>query len=281
MIKVSLFSLSYRKAGPDGLVDLNEVMDLATKLRLDGVDLEARQFASTEPTYLEDLRMSAFRRGLAINYLGVRSDFGCTGVALRTEIYRVKEWIEVASVMRVPLIRVIGAQVPKGETEEQVWPRLRASFQEITEHGRRHGVRVGLHNHNHGAIPATGKQILRLLSEIDDPYLQHILDTGQFRGSPGASGQGQTRVERGASEELYEHIETSISRAVVIRTKFYRNGDGVERWLDYDRIFRTIKASGFNGPLSIVYEGHDVLGEEVAIPNAVSELRSLARKYSV
>ncbi len=91
MIKVSLFSLSYRKTGADGLVDLNEVMELAANLRLDGVDLEARQFASTEPAYLEGLRMGAFRRGLAINYVGVRSDFGCVGAALRTEIDRVKD----------------------------------------------------------------------------------------------------------------------------------------------------------------------------------------------
>jgi sugar phosphate isomerase/epimerase len=182
--------------------------------------------------------------------------------------------------MRVPLVRVVGASVPAGETEESVWPRLRDSFKEVTEHGCRHAVRVGLHNHNHGAVPATGGQILRLLDEIDDPYLQHIVDTGQFRGSPGASGQ-QERADRAASEELYAHIEATIPRASVVRTKFYRNADGRERWLDYDRIFRIIRASGFNGPLSIVYEGHDALDEEVAIPNAVTELRSLAKRYGV
>lgn len=279
MIRVNLFSLSYRKTGPDDRVDLTAVLDLASKLRIDGVDLEARQFASTEPGYVEDLRFQAFKRGLAINYLGVRSDFGFQGDKLREEIDRVKEWIGVAAFMRVPLIRVVGAHVSDGESEEQVWPRLRDSFREITEHGRRHNVRVGLHNHNHGAIPATGKQVLRLLDEIDDPYLLHILDTGQFRGSPGASGQ--SRADRPAAEELYEHIAATIPRAVVIRTKFYRNGDGTERWLDYDRIFAIIKKSGFNGHLSIVYEGHDNLSEDIAIPNAVAELRSKAQKFAI
>jgi sugar phosphate isomerase/epimerase len=280
MIRVNLFSLSCRKPGPGGQVDLARVIDYAAELRLDGVDLEARQFASKEPAYLEQLRLRAFERGLAISYLGVRSDFGRAGAQLREEIDRVKEWIEVAAYMRIPLVRVIGANVPAGATEDSVWPRLRDSFREITEHGRRHAVRVGLHNHNHGAIPATGDQVLRLLDEIDDPYLQHIVDTGQFRGSPGASGQ-QRQEGRVAGEELYGHIEATIPRASVVRTKFYRNGDGRERWLDYDRVFGIIKASGFNGPLSIVYEGHDALDEEVAIPNAVGELRSLARRYGV
>jgi sugar phosphate isomerase/epimerase len=279
MIRVNLFSLSYRNTGPDGRVDLMQVIDYAARLRLDGVDLEARQFASTEPAYVEGLRQRAFKNGLAISYLGVRSDFGRVGPQLREEVARVKEWIEVAAFMRVPLVRVVGATIPNGETEASVWPRLGDSFREITEHGRRNAVRIGLHNHNHGAVPATGEQVLRLLDEIDDPYMQHILDTGQFRGSPGASGQ--QRAERIASEELYAHIEATITRASVVRTKFYRNADGRERWLDYGRIFEIIRASGFNGPLSIVYEGHDALGEEVAIPNAVGELRSLAKRFGV
>lgn len=279
MIKISLFSLSYREALAAGQFDLFGVFDLASKMRLDGVDLEARQFASTDSDYLESLRMEAFRRGLAINYVGVRSDFGESGVKLRAEVDRVREWIDVAAFMRVPIVRVVGAKVPEGETEEFVWPRLLASFQEIVEHGRKQGVRVGLHNHNHGAIPATGRQVLRLLDEIDDPYLVHILDTGQFRGSPGASGQD--RRERPAAEELYEHIATTIPRAVVIRTKFYRIGSGVEQWLDYDRIFGTIRKSGYNGWLSIVYEGWDRLSDVEAIPKAVEQLRSLAARHGV
>lgn len=280
MLRVNLFSLSYRTPSKrTGKVDLHEVMDYAAGLRLDGVDLEARQFESTAPEYLESLRTHAFRKGLAISYVGVRSDFGHQGAALRAEIDRVKEWIEHAAFMRVPLVRVIGANVPAGETEDSVWIRLRASFEEIVDRGRALGVRIGLHNHNHGAIPATGSQILRLLDEVADPYLQHILDTGQFRGSPGASGQ--ERSDRPAHDELYEHIEVAIPRAVVIRTKFYRIDNERERWLDYDRIFGIIKKSGFNGPLSIVYEGHDFAGEDRALPKAAVELRSLCRRYGI
>jgi sugar phosphate isomerase/epimerase len=279
MIKISLFSLSYRETQAAGQIDLFGIFDLASKMRLDGVDLEARQFASTEPGYLESLRMEAFRRGLAINYVGVRSDFGESGAKLGEEIDRVREWIDVAALMRVPIVRVVGAQVAEGQTEESVWPRLRASFQEAVEHGRKEGVRVGLHNHNHGAIPATGRQVLRLMDEIDDPYLVHILDTGQFRGSPGASGRDRT--ERPAADELYEHIATTIPRAVVIRTKFYRIGTGVEQWLDYDRIFEIIKKAGYNGWLSIVYEGWDKLSDVEAIPKAVEQLRLLTARHGV
>ncbi|MBI4218553.1 MAG: sugar phosphate isomerase/epimerase [Chloroflexi bacterium] len=271
MIKVSLFSLSYRDAVAAGRLDLFGIIDIARALRLDGVDLEARQFASTTPEYLESLRMRAFEHGLKINYVGVRSDFGKSGGELQEEIHRVQEWIDVASFMRVPLIRIVGANIPEGETEETVWPRLRAAMQTVVTYGRQRGVAIGLHNHNHGAVPATGEQVNRLLDEIGDPYFMHILDTGQYRGSPGASGQ--QRSDLPATDELYSHIAATVPRAAVVRTKFYRIESEEERWLDYDRIFGILGSVGYNGWLSIVYEGWDVLPDEAAVPKAAACLR--------
>jgi len=58
-----------------------------------------------------------------------------------------------------------------------------------------------------------------------------------------------------------------------VRTKIYRIDSGVEEWLDYDRIFQILKGAGYNGNLSIVYEGQrDPL---VDIGKAVIYLRRL------
>ena len=37
--------------------------------------------------------------------------------------------------------------------------------------------------------------------------------------------------------------------------KFYRIDSGIEEWLDYPRILDMLRAVGYNGPLSVVYEG--------------------------
>ena len=47
----------------------------------------------------------------------------------------------------------------------------------------------------------------------------------------------------------------TIEHASYIRTKFYRIASGSEEWLDYERIVAIIKAAGYNGCISIVYEG--------------------------
>ena len=59
-----------------------------------------------------------------------------------------------------------------------------------------------LHNHNHGAVPSTGRDVLRLLEAV--PSLRLILDVGQFIGSPGASAADPQLPLAPARPELYE-----------------------------------------------------------------------------
>ena len=66
-----------------------------------------------------------------------------------------------------------------------------------------------------------------------------------------------------------------------VRAKIYRIASGVEKWLDYDRIMPIIKNVGFNGWISVVFEGQDELDEPAAVPLANAYLRSLLTKYEM
>ena len=162
-------------------------------------------------------------------------------------------------------------------SDEEAWPQLVAAMKAVTAYGRDKGVICGVQNHNHGCIPATGGQVIRLLDEVGDDYCSHILDTGQFRGSPGASG-GQRGIE--APEwDLYGSIKATAPRAVHVRAKIYRIASGREAWLDYDRIMCILDGVGFNGWMSLLYEGQDELDEPAAVPMAVAFLRRLVAEH--
>jgi sugar phosphate isomerase/epimerase len=279
VIKLSLQSLCYRDTFKAGKVDLLGIIDRAAALRLDGVDLHFGHFASTDRTYLEDLRLRCLRRGLHICYIGVSNDFGKQGAELEAQVALVKKWVDVAARMGVPMVRVFGAWIPEGETEETVWPRLTEATRTATSYARSRRVALGLHNHNHGCMPATGAQVVRLLDAIDDPYYTHILDTGQYRGSPGASKGDRGRED--PAHDFYGSIRTSAPRAVQVRAKIYRIATGEERWLDYSRIMPILKQTRFNGWMSVVFEGQDELDEEAAVPKAAAYLRRLLREYAL
>ena len=279
MIKLSLQSLCYRDTFNAGQITMLEIIDRAYEYKMDGVDLHFTHFASTDDDYLEEVKQACLKRGLHMCYIGVSNNFGKTGDELREQIELMKKWIDVAARMGIPMVRAFGSWVPDGESEESAWPRLVASTREVAEYGQSKGVVVGLHNHNHGCIPATGDQVVRLLDDVDNPYYSHILDTGQYLGSPGVSLGERGKVD--AIWDFYGSIETSAPRAVHVRAKIYRIASGEEVWLDYDRIMPILKKVAFNGWMSIVYEGQDELDEPAAVPLANSYMRSLLAKYEM
>ena len=279
MIKLSLQSLCYRDTFNAGKITMLEIIDKAAEYRMDGVDLHFTHFASIDDDYLEEVKQACLKRGLHMCYIGVSNNFGKTGAELREQIDLMKKWIDVAARMGIPMVRAFGSWVPDGESDESAWPRLVESTKEVAEYGESKGVVVGLHNHNHGCIPATGDQVIRLLDDVDNPHYSHILDTGQYLGSPGVS-----LGERGKEDpewNFYGSIETSAPRAVHVRAKIYRIASGEEAWLDYDRIMPIIKNVGFNGWMSIVFEGQDELDEPTAVPLANSFMRSMLARYEM
>ena len=272
MWKLGCMSLSYSKEFGDGKLDLEGFIERAHQQRLDGIDLHTRAFASTDADYLRKIRMQALKRGLALSYIGVSTNFGQEEEKLPDIVADAKHWIDVAEFMGIPLVRVFAAWIPEGESEESVWARMIPCLKEVADHGQSKGVVVGLHNHNHGCVTRTGKDVRRIIDEVDKPYFSHILDTGQYVGSPGASGANG--VEDPALD-FYGSIAETAPLAVHVRCKIYRIQSGREEWLDYPRILEILRGVNFNGWLSIVYEGQDVEPEAMAVPKAVNYLRGL------
>ena len=279
MIKLSLQSLCYRDTFNAGDIDLFGMIDRAREYRLDGIDIHFAHFASTDRHYLEEVRVATLKAGLHICYIGVSNNFGMIGDEQREQIDNMKKWIDIADIMGIQMVRSFGGWIADGETEENVWHRIVSATKEVAQYGASKGVMVGLHNHNHGCVPATGDQVIRILDEVNNPYYTHILDTGQYRGSPGAS-LGERGVED-LEHNFYGSIETSASRAVHVRAKIYRIASGSEAWLDYDRIMKIIKSSEFNGWMSVVFEGQDELDEPTAVPLAAQFLRRKLQQYEM
>lgn len=276
MLKLGCMSLSYKDEFAANKLDLEQFIERAYQLGLDGLDIHTRAFASLDPAYLRRIRMQAFRRGLALSYIGVSSNYGKPQDELAAEVATTKEWIDVAAFMGIPLVRVFAAWIPEGDREEDVWARMMPCLEEVAAYGEEKGVVVGLHNHNHGCVTRTGKDVRRIIESVNNPYFSHILDTGQYVGSPGASGQ---RGHEDPALNFYGSIEETAPLAVHVRCKIYRVQSGVEEWLNYPRIFEILQGVNYNGWLSVVYEGQDVEAEATAVPKAVRYLRGLMAEY--
>ena len=295
---VSLNALSYHyipiDAPPPPEAVLDDFLLFSHSLGVRGVDLEDRLFASTSSAYLCRVCDRAASLGLKLLSVGVKVDFGAevTREYIEAEVARAKGWIDVASALGAPLLRLAGNGINSAPNLGVVWKLITEKFSQLVAYGLSFGVHVGLHNHNHGpstwpwyttdgALPATAAQIHQLLNAVRG--LKLILDVGQFP-SVSVGSIGDKDEPQPATDEVYENIRGLAARAHTIRAKFYmldqENGD--EQLLDYARIFVSLREAGFTGWLSIVYEGTTLAEHgrgraptpvKIALPVAVARLR--------
>ena len=248
---------------------------MAAELGIAGIDIEDRLLKSYEPNYLQELAHQIETPGIRIGYCGLIVDFNAPISSIPDELNRTKVLLDAIPYLGVDSIRIPGNGVVGRQSTEGTFNAVRNKFQQVLDHTEGSGVTVYLHNHNHGSVPSTGEQVLRLVNELNNHGLSYVLDTGQFQGSPGASGEGSP--SNMAQVELYESIDMCAPIASMVRAKFYFAQSGPERWLDYPRIVKSLKKSRFDGPISIVYEPKGTVPSTDALPLAVRYLIDLLR----
>lgn len=250
-MRLACMSLSYQRAFSSGKMDFFSYIEESRALDLDGVDLHGRHFVSFNKDYLWQIKQACIKRGLSIACLSIPNNFARPPQELPREMEKTKQMIRAAAFLGAPLVRVFAGWHENRDAD--TWKRVVDCLRQAAQYGQDHGVVVGLQNHNHNGVAAVGADVLRLLNEVAHPNLSHVLDTGQYL-------------------DLYNSIAMTAERAVHVRCKIYEIETGQERRLDYTRIFPILRQVGYNGFLSIVYEGNE--DEVIAVRKAVRYLRT-------
>jgi sugar phosphate isomerase/epimerase len=271
MMRLACLSLSFKPEFTAKQMDDLKFIELCSMLQLDGVDFNMGSFTSLDRDHLKKIKKTCLERGLSIACIGISNDFGRPAEEQETVLKQVREGIDTAQFLGAPLVRLFAGYVRGGQTREAVWKRTVTGLKQAAAYGEKAGVIVGLQNHNHTNITSTGDDVLQLLKDVDHPWCSHILDTGQYLGSLGASG---AQPDDPKTHDVYKSIEKTASRAVFVRAKLYRMRTGKEEWLDYDRIFKILRGVKFNGFVCLVYEGWKDMDAMHAVPAGAKFLRS-------
>jgi sugar phosphate isomerase/epimerase len=271
MMRLCCLSLSYKPEFTAKQMDDLKFIELCSMLDFDGVDFNMGSLASLEKDHLKKIKKACLERGLTIACIGVSNDFGRPPEEQEAVQKQVREGIETAQYLGAPIVRLFAGYVKGGQTREAVWKRTVEGLKQAAAYGEKTGVVIGLQNHNHNNITSTGEDTARLLKDVDHPWCSHILDTGQYLGSLGASG---AKPDDPKTHDVYKSIEKTAPMAVFVRAKLYRLRDGKEEWLDYGRIFKILRGVKFKGFVSLVYEGWKDMDAMHAVPIGAKHLRS-------
>jgi sugar phosphate isomerase/epimerase len=251
-IKLGLNAYSFNKPLLAGKMTLEDVVRYCAQQGLDAIDATGYYFPgypkvpSDEAIYR--LKRTGFLNGVSISGTGVRNDFTVPDAAARKQdVQMVKDWIEVARKLGAPVIRVFsGKGVPEGHTFDQALEWMIPDYKECAAHGERHGVIVGLQNHND--FLKTADQTIRVIKAVNSDWFGSILDVGSLRtGDP------------------YEEIERLTPYAVSWQLKEMVGLNGKEVPTDVAKVKTIIDKVGYRGFVPIEALGAGDPGEKVAI----------------
>jgi sugar phosphate isomerase/epimerase len=251
-LKVSLNAYSFTKLlndqnkhrGPG--VSLFDVLEFCAKNNFDGFD-PTGYFFPTYPEvppddYVNTLKRRAFELGIGISGTGVRNNFTTSDKTVRAAaVQHIKEWVEVASRLGAPVIRVFADtqmramtwhDVAKGCTREQVKAWMVEALSECAEHGKQFGVIIGVQNH--GDFLQTGEQLLDLVNTVNSNWCGVIVDTGYFK-----------------TQDPYQDMALVAPYAVNWQIKQSPFGEESDIPTDLVKLMKIVRASGYRGYLPI------------------------------
>jgi len=279
MIRISNYSLNYSRLLSQGRLNIFDFLTLCRKLDLEGASLHLQNLPELGTDYLKRLRRAYLDQGLSMAIFTVSTDFGQAAERHPKELEKAREAIRAAVFLGAPLLRVFPGSPASEPERERAFERAAGGVRRVCEEAGQAGLPVGLQNHNHLALCRTGEEVIRFIKMVDHPNLTFVLDTGQWAGSRGASGETPPAL-RGA--DFLESIRQTAPLARYVRVKFYNPApDGSEPWIPYDQVFNILRGVHYGGFVDIVYEpgkgGQP--GEDIAqaMPRIVGFLRRKIR----
>jgi len=173
------------------------------------------------------------------------------------------KWVEAAKYLGCKTIRVNAAGTG---TEEEVKTAAVDGLGKLSEYGKQHKINIIVENH--GGYSSDGKWLSAVMKQVNSPYCGTLPDFGNFKVS----------AER--EYDKYQGVQDLLPFAKGISAKTFNfDEQGNETTIDYDRMFKSIKAAKWNGIVGIEYEGSK-LSEEEGIKKTKALLERIKKQYS-
>ncbi len=253
-LKLSCCAYSYRQflSGENKTMTLDDFIDTATEMGLDGVELTSYYFPQpVAAEYLNHLKRKCFVLGLDISGTAVGNNF-CSppGEQREKNVAQIKEWVDHSAALGAACMRVFGGNVPKEFSLEEAQKWTIECIEECCEYSGKRGVFLAMENH--GGITATPKEMLPIVQGVKSEWFGVNLDTGNFR-----------------TPDPYADLATMARYAVTTHVKTQVGGKPA----DYKRIVEILRNAGYRGYLSLEYE--DKEDPRTAVPRIMRILRDV------
>ncbi|HID12123.1 MAG TPA: sugar phosphate isomerase/epimerase [Candidatus Latescibacteria bacterium] len=159
-MKIGCCAYSFRGYFKDGRMSLEGFLDKVVEMGLDGVELTAYYFPTTEAGYINRIKREAFLMGLDISGTAVGNNFCREDPEQRREQVEMVRMVDISCRLGAPCLRVFAGGVPEGHTEEEAFGWVVDSLKGCVEYAAEKGVMLALEDHR--GITSTAEQVLKI-----------------------------------------------------------------------------------------------------------------------
>ena len=263
-MKLGLCTWSYNRTFASGKMDMEKCLEVCAKdLKAGGVDIIDMHLKSQEEGYLLKIKKLATDLQITISAVSPGNSFGKDKEAdEKAEVARINSWTDTAYLLGAPNLRIFAGWAPKARHAE-LWPKVVKSIKECALYAGQKGVTLAIESHNDGGYLPTSVETLKLLKDVNSPWVKLNLDTGNYH-----------------DKDIYGALEKSMQHATHMHAKIHKlSPDCRELEFDYGRILKIIKDANYRGFLNVEYEGKE---EEVEyVPKAFEMIRGYMAKHSM
>lgn len=262
-----------QQKAPARQMTLEDFLDRAKELEVDGVSLESCFIPSFDKGYLADVKAKIDDSGLDRVFAWGHPD-GLEG-GKNDEAY--KDMIasfEHARNIGADVMRVVGSSLMfRFESHEEQIARLTKMFKEAVKVAEDYDIKMAVENH----IDFTADEIVALLGNVGSPYLGLNFDTGNFLRLLDDPIKG---MEKLAPHVYATHVkDLKPQRGVAADEWYFFSSTPVgEGLVDNLQLARLLKEADFAGFLAVEIDflHPDYPDEDQAVEQSVRELKRIA-----
>lgn len=217
------------------VLTLLELPQEAARRGYQAVEICHFHFPSTEPDYLRELRSAFASAGISFDTLLL--DYGnlTTEDEARREadLSLMRSWIDAASLAGAKQIRIVAGEAQP--TDEEAIRLSAAALRELADYAAGQNVRVITENFK--SLTSTGESCAKLLQQAGE-QVGIITDFGNFK-----------------SPSKYDEFLVTLPHSVSVHAKAHYDEAGLPDTEEYVRCLETVRASGYNGAVVLIYDG--------------------------
>ena len=167
------------------------------------------------------------------------------------------KWVNAAKILGCHSIRV---NAFGEESKEAFRAAIVDSMERLSDYAAKENINIIIENH--GLYSSDAKLITEIVKQVNKPNFGTFPDFGNWCLS---AKWGSTQGECDEAYDMYQAVSEFLPYAKAVSAKSYNfNAKGENTKIDYYKMLKIIKNSGYNGYIGIEYEG-EILSEHEGI----------------